>query len=133
MDSDDITLLGSTIICLAVVVVGIANCSSLNGGDIGIGYPHEVTGLVTKEPTTRYVKNGEGSGQEKVAISLALDTPPEASTLLGAWANGTLTVECLSTRCTQISKGERHTLACRGEGRALSPNVVVCTHVRQEP
>lgn len=103
--------------------------SPINGGDFPLGYPNEVTGTITKDPGTRFVRNGD-SGQEKVSLTIEMAKNP-GGTLSVGWSEGTLVVECLSTRCTQIAKGENHTLVCRTAGRAFEPSVVVCKHVRQ--
>lgn len=120
------------IAAVAVLIAALATfCgwSVINGGDVPIGYPYTITGTVLKEPTSRYTRSGE-SAEEKVALTIEMPKNP-GGTLGAAWANGAIVVECLSTRCTQIAKGENHTLACRAEGRAFEPNVVECKHVAQ--
>lgn len=104
--------------------------SPMAGGDVPIGYPHEIRGTVIKEPSVRYVRSAD-SGQEKVALSLGLGPTRVPPTLSSAYQDHILTVECMSTRCTQILLGETHTFACRGDGRLFEPNVVVCKHVAQ--
>jgi hypothetical protein len=101
------------------------------GGDFLVGYPHAISGEVVKEPSTRYVRN-ESGGDEKVSLTLKVDPMQIGGTLEVGFAPSThqLTVECLSTRCAQIEKGEKHELTCRGVGRMLEPNVVVCKHSR---
>lgn len=105
--------------------------SPMAGGDLPIGYPHEIRGVVVKEPSTRFVRSGD-SGREKVALSLYLGEFRVPPTLSPAYHDNILTVECNSTRCTQVAKDEVHLLACRGDGRIFEPNVVVCKHIRQE-
>ena len=104
--------------------------SPLAGGDLPLGYPHEVEGVVASDPSTRYVR-AEGGGQEKVAISLAVSSNKVPRTLLPAYNSGVIIMECLSTRCSQIKAGEGHVFACRGIGRFLEPNVVECKHARK--
>jgi hypothetical protein len=101
--------------------------SPLAGGNLLFGYPYQITGTVIAEPSVRYVRHSQ-SGQEKVAISL--ETGPVPTMLAEGYSSGTLILECLSTRCTQIKESETHTFACRGEGRFLEPNVVICKHIR---
>jgi len=128
--SDEIPLIAT--LGLLGCVFGLALCSSpMAGGDVSLGYPHEVTGTVAKDPTTRYVRTDSG-GQEKVALTLQVESKTFPRTIQPAVVGGSIVVECVSTRCSQIQAGETHTLACRGEGRLLEPNVVVCKHKRQE-
>lgn len=105
--------------------------SPMAGGDLPIGYPHEIRGVVVKDPSTRFVRSGD-AGREKVALSLYLGEFRVPPTLSPAYHENVLTVECNSTRCTQILKDETHLFACRGDGRFFEPNVVVCKHIRQE-
>lgn len=124
--SELIVTVGSVVAFLLLVVCW----SPINGGDIPIGYPHDVTGTVTKDPSTRYVRSGE-SGQEKVSLTLSVDSAPSEHSLRPAYVDGEMMVECFSTRCAQIAAGERHAFACRGDGRMLEPSVVQCKHVRE--
>jgi len=113
---------------VAGLVLAAMGCSPLAGGDLAFGYPHEISGEITKDPTTRYVRGPEGAGGlEKVAITVSVESVPE--TLQDAHSAGELVIECYSTRCTQISKGETHSFACVGIGRFLEPNVAACKHV----
>jgi hypothetical protein len=127
MSSNDSSL------AVAIVAIGLLGLmclwSPINGGDLPLGYPNEVTGTILNDPGVRYVRGGD-SGQEKVSLTIGMAKNP-GGTLGVGWYKGSLVVECLSTRCTQILQGESHTFACRGDGRALEPNVVVCKHVRQ--
>ena len=108
----------------------ICGCGSpLAGGDLLIGYPHKVEGVVVNDPTTRYIRAGD-VGAEKVALTIKVEN--QIPLTLAAGVSGEdLFVECLSTRCTQIEKGESHSLVCRGVGRFLEPNIVQCKHVRK--
>lgn len=114
------------------LLLTISMCSSpLAGGDMPIGYPHTVQGEVVKDPKTRYIRTDSG-GQEKVSLTIKPDNDVDYKvTRAASSSNDTLVVECLSTRCTQIVKGENHSLSCRVSGRWLEPNVVVCKHKRE--
>jgi|ETNvirenome_6_85_1030632.scaffolds.fasta_scaffold11148_4 hypothetical protein len=121
-------VLATPIVGVGIFFIGLASCSPLAGGDLAIGYPHDISGEITKEPTTRYVRGPEGAGgTEKVAITVSVESVPE--TLQDAHSGGELIIECHSTRCTQIQKGETHSFACIGVGRFFEPNVAVCKHV----
>jgi hypothetical protein len=127
MRTDYFRLIALTIVFPAVVISFMANCSPMAGGDLAIGYPHEISGQITKAPSTRYVRGaGESGGIEKVAITVAVESVP--NTLSDAHSAGELTIECHSTRCTQVEKGETHSFACIGVGRFFEPNVAVCKH-----
>ncbi len=116
-----------SLLSLTALLVG---CSPMFGGDLLIGYPHSIEGEVVKEPSTRYVRGTEGSGQEKVSLTLKVDPMQIPGTLESSYNPSTqqLTVECMSTRCAQIEMGEEHELVCRGVGRWLEPNVTSCKH-----
>ena len=118
---------------LSLTALALIGCSPLAGGDLLIGYPHDISGEVVKEPSTRYVRGTEGSGQEKVSLTLEVD-PMQVTggTMECAYSPSTqqLTIECLSTRCTQIEMGEKHQLQCRTHGRFLESNVVTCKHTK---
>lgn len=126
MNSSEAGVLGTIVAIMAIIVLG--NCGSpLAGGDVLIGYGREVTGEVVKTPKSRYVR-GENSGQEKVSITVRMDNPDPS---LPGYANGNVMLECASTRCQQIEKGETHVFACRIGGRFFEPNVLECKHVTE--
>ena len=105
---------GVAAVVVLAMVGGLAFCKSpLAGGDLTIGWPHEVIGEVTTEPASRYVRSSEGSGQEKFAITIKTRGVPE--TLSDGYSAGELTLECLSTRCAQIQKGETPSFSTRVE------------------
>lgn len=102
--------------------------SPIAGGDFPIGYPHTITGEVSAEPSTRYVRNDSG-GQEKVSLTIKVDKVP--AIMSSAFYDGEVIVECLSTRCTQIKMGETHQIRCRMSGRFFEENVALCKHDRK--
>jgi len=131
--NDDFGMALVSIILTGMVFATVPACNAISGGTImPFVYPHEVTGRVAKPPTTRYVRT-ESGGQEKVAITLDVGTVGIAPRdLTAGYHDGHLTLECTSTRCTQMAVDEQHTLKCRVSGRFFTPNVVTCVHVREE-
>lgn len=119
----------AALLILGGVVVSQTCCSQMAGGDMLIGFPHDVQGEIVKDPGQRYQRS-ESGGQEKISLTISVPANEIAPTLEAGYAHssGQLTVECISTRCSQIVKGELHAFVCRAEGRFTEPNVVVCKH-----
>jgi len=126
--SEDTAVVVASLGIIALVFGGSCLKSPLAGGDIPIGYPHSITGVVEGEPSTRYVRSGD-NGQEKASIIIGgISSVP--TILNPGLSGGSLYVECASTRCLSVHDGERHEFACRAHGRFFEPNVVSCKHVR---
>jgi len=101
--------------------------SPMGGGDFPVGYPNIVEGPILSEPSTRWA----AGGNQKVSLTIGVDTKSLPSILLPAHSQGELIVECASTRCTQIKQYEVHRLVCRVDGRWFEPNVVLCKHKKK--
>jgi len=87
-------------------------------------YSRDVTGQVSKDPTSR-IKSGTSTVQEKISITLS---PYEADDVLVTAAGGPsgLVIECLSTKCAQVTTGMCIALQCKQVVNWTEPNVVEC-------
>ena len=87
-------------------------------------YGRDVSGMVAKDPTSR-IKSGTDSVQEKISITLS---PYEADDVLTSVAGGPsgLVVECLSTKCAQLTAGMCANFKCKQVVNWTEPNVVQC-------
>lgn len=102
-----------------LIPIFVSPCS---GGDFPLVY-RAVEGTVQAPPSTRYVR-GREHGAEKIAVRLSV-----ARTVYPAHQHdGTLIVECDSTRCATLLPDERHRFWCRVDGRIFTPDVVECYH-----
>lgn len=111
-----IILLGS----MALISTNLSGCSD-------VFYPKVVTGVVSEKPEGRW--DGSKTG-ERFAVELeAWDS--DNKKVVGDVAGGsgsakTIVVDCLSTRCASLRRGDRVVMDCKHQVRWFEPNVISC-------
>lgn len=96
----------------------------------GCEYKRPVSGKITG--MGQRIKGGDASAEEKIALQLKPFKADSKVTQVAAGADG-LAIECLSTRCAALEKGQCVSLLCRWVARTDEPDVVQCKMDRTIP
>ena len=118
------------LICLAIIAGTIAAVVGLGPGCSDLVYPHDVSGRVA-QMDSRLARSQSGSNEKFV---LRLDAITRADTTVKKTAgspDGTLDVECTSTRCALLKPGSCVDLECNREVRWFEPNIIECKLVKE--
>ena len=111
-----------------ILILAIA-FSPICTGCSDIFYPKTVSGTVVNTPNGRLRMSEDDKG-ERFGLKLidwSSDNQEVVGRVAGSGKNGkTILVDCLSTRCASLTKGDKVTLDCKHDIRWFEPNVIEC-------
>ena len=93
-------------------------------------YSRDLSGQVVEDIESRYVRS-EHSSEEKISIVVQPIQADGTIRKVAGGFDGNVIIECTSTRCVQIKKGQCHSFECRHDWRLMEPDVIACKHVRR--
>ena len=90
-------------------------------------YLRTVTGMVQAEGS-RFASAPLASGQKFAILLKPYQASEEVTSVAGG--DGSLAVECVSTRCSVLEKGSCVELSCKVDHRLTEPSVVSCKMIK---
>ena len=124
-------------VTLVELIIGISGLGLIVGAVVMAGpgcsdivYPHDVSGRVVQMDSR--LARTQGGSNEKFVLRLDAITSADATVKKTAGGpDGTLDVECTSTRCALLKPGSCVDLECNREIRYWEPNVIKCKLVKE--
>ena len=99
-------------------------CLAACAGDCEGCYERKVAGVVVA--TGARWRSSSDSAEERIALRLTkVECDPVVARVAGA-GDGSILVDCLSTRCAALREGDRAWFACRHSWRLFAPDVIEC-------